>query len=394
MFLPLVIASTLFVTGQGSSNVKGQTKWQQYQFETVLDGKKFGNVWPVPIDVRENMDPHLIDFVVAGFGKCGTTYLQREILYPSKRVFIPNREIHSLKNDNYKEFTAVFENVTRLSQNKNNQAMRFGYKAPFELGHTRSLRNLETLFPDVRFIITLRHPVLRFESMYNFKLRQLPIDKILPVEEHIGQCGEGCYSSTLRSPRKSEDATVTWNFLQRCVRTFCTGRSNYHHYLSRLGLTPMNTSQELDLLDHHEMSIHRGWHSGFGSAPDSRRLFLLEIQQWDDDHLNPKMADELVRDLESFLGLDAGDLPQAPFGRKKHNTYSAGRQQHVLDICLDKHQTVREILLKSARKASKWINEYLLHPSNSNKVMVSNIDTFKRMLNDWNTDPCSKQIIV
>lgn len=34
------------------------------------------DVGEVPVEIKESVDPHLLDFVVAGFQKCGTTYLQ------------------------------------------------------------------------------------------------------------------------------------------------------------------------------------------------------------------------------------------------------------------------------------------------------------------------------
>jgi hypothetical protein len=32
--------------------------------------------------------------------------------------------------------------------------------------------------------------------------------------------------------------------------------------------------------------------------------------------------------------------------------------------------------------------EYLLHPSNRDRVIVSNMDIFERMLEGWKVDPC------
>merc|ERR1712028_278841 len=90
--------------------------------------------------------------------------------------------------------------------------------------------------------------------------------------------------------------------------TFCTGESNYHQYLSRLGLTPMNTQEELDLLGHHRMPIHN-----FTSAKghDKKgKLFLIEIGQFD-NRKNQTMADDIVTDLELFLELDTGYLPRS-----------------------------------------------------------------------------------
>jgi hypothetical protein len=409
---------------------------QQDQIETN-PARNMGDDGDVPLDVIENMDPKLIDFVVGGFPKCGTTYLQNKILYPSKRVFIPHHETHFLQNDLYEEFKGEFANVTDFDE-ESGKPLVSGYKAPFELGHHKSLRNLAALFPDVRMIITLRHPITQFESLYNYKLRKLP-QLVPPVDEYVGYCLEQCPSSTSESS-PSSGAIKTMEakkITQRCVKdvTFCTGQTNYHQYLSRLGLTPMNTPEEWDLLDHHDMSIHRmpgwqkesstttsssgqqsyirspGWNDELSSNEPYRRedssesnghgrghgngngkLFLLDVKQFD-NRVNQSMADDLNTDLETFLGLDYRDLPRAPprSGDKKPKPeyeYPSGREDQVLDICLEKFKPLREVLLESSRKASKWIMEYLLHPSNRDRVIVSNMDIFERMLEGWKVDPC------
>lgn len=408
------------------------------------------DVGEVPVEIKESVDPHLLDFVVAGFQKCGTTYLQNKILYPSERLFIPHSETHFLQNDKYNEFVAEFENVTK-SNNDNEETKNdngdhhgeaaaadadnkvgtrkkkvTGYKAPFELGHERSLRSLETLFPDVRMIITLRHPVLQFESLYNYKLRTLPY--LIPsVENFVGLCGELCptwqhtgtqndydvntdfdnehdFKSYLQSTMKEETSAtnsnvvtdakmVTKNNGKQCVSeglTFCTGESNYHQYLSRLGLTPMNTQEELDLLGHHRMPIHN-----FTSAKghDKKgKLFLIEIGQFD-NRKNQTMADDIVTDLELFLELDTGDLPRIPHRNgdtrpKKQYDYPEDRKGQILDICLDRYKPLRETLMETSQKASKWIVEYLLASTNRRRVVVSNVNMFIDMINEWTIDPC------
>lgn len=395
------------------------------------------DVGEVPIDVQESVDPHLIDFVVGGFQKCGTTYLQNKILYPSESLFIPHHETHFLQNDKYSEFVAEFDNVTEKEK-------IVGYKSPFELGHERSLRNLETLFPDAGMIITLRHPVLQFESLYNYKLRTLPY--LIPtVENFIGVCGELCpedsgndnddnddrkpsaivstateqvknnfdneddfrsfLSSTKDTSRVSEfnAKKVTKKMIrteQRCVSdegiTFCTGESNYHMYLSRLGFTPMDTPEELAILDHHDMPIHdfssKGDDSVDGSGDDKAKLFLIEIGQMD-NRKNQTMADDLITDLETFLGLDIGDLPRMKPRNgderpKQVYDYPEDRKGRILDICLERYEPLKEILLETSRNASKWIIDYLLRPSNRGRVVVSNIDIFISMVEEWTIDPC------
>lgn len=415
-----IAASALLIFGalsiapvQSKTRNLRQRQQQQQDYDTQTHRvRTLREIDEVPPEVKESMDPKLIDFVVGGFPKCGTTYLQNNILYNSSRVFIPHHEIHFLAHDKYEEFKDEFANVPHLQQNSS-KPLLVGYKAPLELGHQKAIRNLQTLFPDVKMIISLRHPVLQFQSLYNFKLRKVP--KLIPsVEEHVGTCLEQCmFHSSAPPTNGSFETVVAQKSSLRCLEgvIFCTGQTNYQHYLSRLGLTPMNTPEELDLLDHHHMSIHpfAGWQHestlrssnstsnqeayGREESNNTGKLFLIEIGQLD-NWANQSMADDVNTDLEDFLGLEYGDLPRAPSkpgdGPRPRIVYNypEGREELKLDICLERYKPLREILLESSRKASRWILEYLLHPSNRDVVRVSNMDIFERMLKGWNIDPC------
>ena len=115
----------------------------------------------------------------------------------------------------------------------------------------------------------------------------------------------------------------------------------------------------------------------------------MEMGQIKDTSSN--RTDALFSDLEDFLGLERRVIPRSRDGREQHS-YTNETQKTRLKICRDEHKPVRDALLKDARKSSKWILKYLLHPSNGGVVVVSNIDDFKRMVQGWTTDPCSKNL--
>ena len=120
---------------------------------------------------------------------------------------------------------------------------------------------------------------------------------------------------------------------------------------------------------------------------------MIEIGQLD-NFGNDTIADELNSDLEKFLGLEPGDLPrvksleEAP---KIQYIWPPGREEHKIDICQERYRPLREVLLETSRKATKWILEYLLHPSNRDVVVVSNMEVFERLLEGWKTDPCENE---
>lgn len=158
----------------------------------------------------------------------------------------------------------------------------------------------------------------------------------------------------------------------------------------------MDTPEELAILDHHDMPIHdfssKGDDSVDGSGDDKAKLFLIEIGQMD-NRKNQTMADDLITDLETFLGLDIGDLPRMKPRNgderpKQVYDYPEDRKGRILDICLERYEPLKEILLETSRNASKWIIDYLLRPSNRGRVVVSNIDMFISMVEEWTIDPC------
>ncbi len=388
-------------------------------------------VGEVPTEIVESMDQKLIDFVIAGFPKCGTTYLQNHIFYESPSVFIPHHETHYLANDKYEEFRNEFSNANHNNSSRSSTVV-VGYKSPFELGHEKSLRNLQALFPNIKMIVALRHPIWQFQSLYNYQLRHLP-ELIPSVDAFVGDCREQClYYDDDDDGRPS-----------KCLprkAPFCTGQASYHQYLSRLGLTPMDTPEELELLDHHNMSIHPfpNWRitantdckkcdndddddddhnqqeqqqsflrskkaenkhdtNARNTIKSTAHLFLMEIGQFD-NWFNQSMTDDLHSDLEAFLGLEVGDLPRAPLrepGSHKPQEvyeYPPGREEHKLDICLNRYKPLRDTLLETSRKAADWILHYLLHPSNRNGVVVvSNPDIFQRLVEGWKMDPCASE---
>ena len=59
-----------------------------------------------------------------------------------------------------------------------------------EFSYKNSLHNLEHYFPDIKIVVTLRHPISEFESLYNYKLRTEP--GLPEPKETIGLCGDMC----------------------------------------------------------------------------------------------------------------------------------------------------------------------------------------------------------
>lgn len=313
-----------------------------------------------------------LDFVIAGFEKCGTTFLMRHVLGKTDQVYMGSpdskhsREIHLLENDEVEEFMELYRGRSNMTNGDGDKIFN-AYKSPGTLKSKSSFDNLQKFFPTAKFVVTLRHPVLWFQSLYNFKLRTK--GQLKSPEECMGNCGEGCWKGL-----KRQNST-------NCAKSKpCTGGSNFHHFLSRLGWTKMKDPKELDLLDHHKMSVHR-----FPRA----QLFLTEIGQMEGTDL--KVTNNLMYDLEEFIGLEERALPRFHKRAREQTNYTAraktDSEGSVLHICDEKHSLLREHLLGISRKASEWITTYFIR---SKHVHVSSKSDFLERLEQWKHDPCEK----
>ena len=183
-------------------------------------------------------------------------------------------------------------------------------------------------------------------------------------ETLIGSC-------TRADTESSYSCAKSWN-LTECKpgSNVCTNRGRFHHAISRLGLTPLNTTDEWDLLNHHNMTIH----------PTTQPVFFLELSQSADDE-DEESQEQLRRDLQAFL-----DIPYLPPRKPYHVPYT--RIDGEIDICEDQYQHVRQVLLGHGQEASQWILRYLLY---SPQAIVSSRDRFVQLVQQWATDPCESQ---
>lgn len=362
--------------------------------------------------IREDM----IDFAILGFEKCGTTWLKEYVLGKSQHVVIPaghsgTSEVHDLERDELDSFVDLFVDGMQRQRSNGQPSIwdsilhredlgsspallrgnnghrhgrfrhplpRLGYKSPGGLKKEASLRNLEFFAPHLRLLVTTRHPVWWFQSIYNYKLFKK--GHAPPPHTLIGHCGEDCQGIATRKDGgclKSEGIGI------------CTGAANFHHFLSRLGWTPMQTDVELDLLEHHQMSTY--------SFPKAQ-LFLMEQGQMNGRNLT--VTNGLLQDLESFLDLPNQSLPrmdktyrvdQYPSSQDhpREDALAAYNEtyvkEHKISICDEIHRPIRNELIKIGSVASRWIIEFFLP---SLHVVVSDRQDFKQRLRAWAVDPC------
>jgi len=129
-------------------------------------------------DLQEPEETKL-DFAIIGFPKCSTTFLRNGLFASSRKIFLGNddNEIHYLHHNQVSRFKELFKNHSNTIN---------GFKCPDLLYSDIGLNNLDTFFHKTDLIITIRHPILWFQSFYNYRVRngyKMPEPHLL-----IGSC--------------------------------------------------------------------------------------------------------------------------------------------------------------------------------------------------------------
>jgi len=382
-----------------------------------------------------------IDFVVAGFSKCGTTTLLRR-LSDVPQIFMGGdidtetnetigvHEVHNLQNlgnkDSLKELKDFFRrfsilNITRgtnltatqlqaQSQSQEQEvntdtdadstntsttttttnSISFlkpvvGFKAPRVIVAESTLLHAVKIFPSIDMMISVRHPVLHFQSNYNFKYRfanetllQQPNSRSL-----IGNCGGECsiYRKKQKPYLKHCLPPITFTTKEGWIQTrsdVCTLTSTFHYALSRLGLTPLTSKTEWELLDHHPWSIISGWKG---------RLFLMETAQLaDGDNGHTDRLGQWERQVEDFLGIEPHSFNSTkPLTEEKEGEETPWPR--FMNICDEEHGELRAYLLEIGEKSATWIKTYLMQAL-LEKVVIPNRQHFLELLDKWSIDPC------
>jgi len=115
----------------------------------------------------------LPDFIIAGFPRCGTTFLKRSLQQHS-RIFLPDPEINFFKNISrmpLERYESYFE-IGKIN----------GEKSPSYARSRRGMRRMSRLIPGVKIIVALRYPIQALHAFYSLRARQFYNDKKYAID--------------------------------------------------------------------------------------------------------------------------------------------------------------------------------------------------------------------
>jgi len=403
--------------------------------------------------MKEAVDSNgpILDFVVAGFPKCGTTALVRQLMHitpypggdscyihPKFAVrmsygiwtdeFIFNSHIYNnIKKMANMTRMQVFkkrinkrrernETVQKRSSGNNDHVESMkkkmilrGYKCPAVLDMIEHLRKLGNFFPKTKLIVGIRHPVLWFQSFYNMQMENMPriyfdpskFDTLHPQKEltYIG------------CPTK---------------HIICVARAEFHIALARMRKTPLRpNSDEMKLLQSvqiqklHEMNkISSAGSTIAGKTPvtadNSSSNKSISDNNHDNDYYHKEDEEDypfipnsillyefsqptneyFYDELSQYLEVTKSQLLPNGTASIGFQTSSARTKRFKgFDICNPERDPLRQLLLPISYNIYQWLIQYFVPASQTRKdIVIPKIDDFIDLIRPYKEDPCSRLV--
>lgn len=296
-----------------------------------------------------------LDFLVAGFPKCGTTTL----LFAFQKhagIHIGERENCLLARPIQQDDVNLRQLETSLAELDSGNTVNnklLGMKCPDTLNNFKTIHRLSQHSPDCKFVIGVRHPVKMLQSFFNYRVTEI-YDKRL--------------TDTIPDLLDVLHNKVPWKDV-----SLDSGR--FELKLMQFAKTNMTVPDLNMLLDRPHYAI----------KPNRFRIFLYALEQINDDSDGDRSA-EFRQDLQGFLELPT---PIQTFGHENLNRFVGSKaHKETVNICDAHFDSIRETLVENSRKTAVWIRDQF---TTSPDVVVSNRAYFTKILEDWMKDPCREK---
>ncbi|KAL7516637.1 hypothetical protein ACHAWX_001628 [Stephanocyclus meneghinianus] len=291
-----------------------------------------------------------LDFALIGFPKTGTTFLL-EVLGRHPEITMPPTEFCQIHHENgNKELINWMKNTTAV---QSLQRQKYGIKCPSMIRMTNAIENVMKASNQTRLVVGVRHPVLWFQSFYNYR-----------VAENYWY------------PEKYKDSPIPSPFGLNSThhwRECSTAYAKFEIFLKQLAKVSLTGDEMLQMLRSDSL-----WKKQLSVNPF--RVFIYSSDQLQDR--NKTRQSQFRHDLKEFLRLDTplidfNSVPKVNANTEYHPEY--------INICQPKYARLKNSLLTSGKQTSEWILKKFIKSSD---VVVSNQDFFETTLRTWGNDPC------
>lgn len=296
-----------------------------------------------------------IDFFIAGFPKCGTSTLvytfkeNEETEMPDTEYCSIGRRdrphefaIDGLKTMMKKEYSKPSETGKRLLK---------GMKCPSSIRYIKSVERLEMLNSETKVIVGVRHPVLFFQSYFNYRV----------VEHH--------QQPKLRGEPVPHPNTLIGGH-EKGWRGVFTDLAKFEDGLMQMGKVALE-SDDLRRLAEQRLIF----------APTRLRIFLYDVDQLSDPQ--KERAAQFRSSLQNFLTLNNSIEPF----EKRNSLAKKGSFPNTMNICDEEFKELRDILVMQGNKTQKWIREEFM--KSEDVVIGGDEGHFLELIAEWGVDPCA-----
>jgi hypothetical protein len=264
------------------------------------------------------------------------------------------------------------------------------YKQPHDIVDITALDTMHRYFSKTKLVVGMRHPVLWFESFYNF-WQTIANGKSRPF-----------------LPTKN-----TAQLIGPCVMNehICTDHARFHLQIANaIQPTSMKSSRERRLLLYDVIDTAPGDVEYDGKSITTHDKFQMKLlNSFTDTNVsvtNPAFVFEVSQlsdpnatrnamfrdDFRLFLGL-TGPFPEAPWFTPESKLVGGGRignvrkKNRMIDICDAQHDPVRRELMRHSRATATWVRDFLLKEA-VDRIVISSREYVNELMEAYLQDPC------
>lgn len=361
--IPFDLSRNLYNSEIASISNDSSSGWRSVR------GERFDSWFDSENKLHPNADENgtILDFLIAGFPKCGTTSMEANLGYyapmPISDICTP---VHQTVYYAYKNWPRQLDPAaSTTSSNSTTPKLWRGSKCPRLLETNADIQGVSKHLPRTKLIVGLRHPIHWYQSFWNMLAsRNLqnavsPYDTLQPCK---GACAQGCPGRQI----------------------VCVPRAAFHIALARMGKTPLATEEREWLGGRWQpQAIVPNWNI-------TNAIFLYD--------LDLLAHDELWDALAQFLG--AADTIRHDRHMGHHakrearlgNRAIAQRESAMMQICDPQWDSLRVALLEVADEMAHWLLEYLwpVARERPDEVVVPLRAQFTELVKKYREDPCGR----
>jgi hypothetical protein len=306
-----------------------------------------------------------LDFAVLGFPKTGTTFVNYALRQHPQVVMPPDGprgdpmefcQVH--RPDGDERLRGWLRDASSSSVGGGETTtldVKYGIKCPTMIRSTNAIENLMKVSDSTKLIVGVRHPLLWFQSFYNYR-----------VYEHYNFPEQ--YPEPIPSPLELNDKKE-W-------RDVTMAYAKFDAYLKQLMKVPLS-AKELKAM----MYTDSVWEKR--ATPNPYEVFIYTSEQLSDKNATRQAS--FRKELQTFMGLDE---PLVDFNTIPNINQHDEKYPEFIDLCNHTYASMKHKLLGEGKKSSAWIVDRFIH---SKEVFVGNRGHFVELVRGWGEDPCKNK---